>query len=490
MRRLLTLLISSTLLGSFTLFAGQTPAEYEQKFADEEREYAECVIALERERANAVVPVPKDEKEAKLYSIITDQINAAGCPQYKPDLKPIDTNVRLAGPTYSQLPKDIQVINCAWNDMNEFMACEQEREKFLAPLFAENKNLNSCADSKLTVLKVTDQTAWHNYFLQHGHDCTMKEFRAQAVALNSDSTSQANFEKNLANKKLKLDLTGLNIAYMPHMTYETNYLRFNFPYNLFFPGKGELLTPEGFRRYFKEMGANVKIIHRVSSATLTEQVAQSLRELKKLDKATAKKGGFVIITRSMGSLVLTALMLDHAAELPNLKQIIHVGGTTYGSVIAEHKSRFDYFLQNTVKGNIKNIGLINLIDFLDDWDLRLNDHIDNFMKEALKTSNLETLSFKNEAIQKRKEERMAAPVVNVLFLPPTDAKRALSDDPVRQNMAAYGPTEGSGRLGDIIAQGTTTTNLVLDDKGHLAFRDLSKPEAVHLFKAILATVSR
>jgi len=196
------------------------------------------------------------------------------------------------------------------------------------------------------------------------------------------------------------------------------------------------------------------------------------------------------VTRSMAYFILTALMLDHGHELKNLKQIIHVGGTTYGSVIPEHKTRFDYFLQNTVRTNLDKVGLIGFVDFIDDFDVRLKDHIDDFMTEAFRISNLEQLSFKNKSIQDRKHIKMPVPVVNVLFLPPTDELRVISDDPVRQNMAAYGPTEGSGKLVDIIAEGLMTTNLVWETKGHLAFRDLTQQEATQLYEAIFSTVLR
>ena len=104
------------------------------------------------------------------------------------------------------------------------MACEQAREQYLAQLFAKNENLNNCPSAKLSTLDLKDDLGWHNYFLKNGHDCTIKEFRTQAIEENVDRDAQSRFVKNLASKKpVKKDYKGLNLAYMPHMTYETSH---------------------------------------------------------------------------------------------------------------------------------------------------------------------------------------------------------------------------------------------------------------------------
>ena len=73
-------------------FANLSPAQYERKFAQDEREYAECVIALERARAASFIPRGKNKTEGIVFSIIRNQIFEADCPQYKPNLYPLETS--------------------------------------------------------------------------------------------------------------------------------------------------------------------------------------------------------------------------------------------------------------------------------------------------------------------------------------------------------------------------------------------------------------
>lgn len=476
------------LLTTLSAAHSESPAEYEERFADEERAMVECNFALDRARAVAFLPRGKSDKENRVYDIVRQQVYVAGCPQYTPYLHPQAPSAQMAGPLYSQLPQEIRAISCQWNEGDAYNTCEQAREQFLRPLFVGRST--DCPSSKLSTTSIYDAVGWHNYLLTNGYECASEDFKSRAIEMNQDQLAQQKFEVAVASPSVEVNLRGLNIAYIPPLAYERTDLRTKIPYKWFFKDAGERLTVQDFKRRMESLGANVKVIHRLSTGPLERQIEQSLRQLKEFDEETKDSGGFVAVTRSMGAMVMTAIMLDHAAELPNLKKIVHVGGTTYGSVIAEYKSRFDHFLQATIKPNIGAVPLIEWIDIFDDLDPRINNHIDDFFIAGFFRGNTATMSFKNPLVQDRKQQIIPVPIVNVILLPPKEENRVISTDPVFQNMAAYGPTEGSGRFVDVISQGSSTTNLVYSDLGHLAFRNLTKDQAIHLYQSIFATVGR
>ena len=513
-RALSLILITLGMSSAFAYNVDSKVIAEQNDYVDQERKAMSCVIA--QERADAIeegriplwdqVPYGTKGKKKKISSAIYAALSSANCDELYPEQVQIpQSRGESFIPVYSDIPQDISTLACGFNTLEDYKTCEFAREDYLRPYFLKRKKRCESVPDRKDIL--TDATYWHAYLLNNGYACTAQSFRATNMRNAQSLQLQIQIDKTLSEiekytnikqppvrkhpktqrpiqQKIVGPLNGLTLVIIPPLAYERSYFR-NAPYGWFGGSGGAKVSPSQMKKGLKDLGADkVYFIDRITSDPLSNQVAQTLPDLKRID--AKEKNGYVALTFSYGTAVMAKILRDHESELPNLKGVVNYGGTPHGSVIGEYKSRMDYFIKRQSIPNAKKaIGQAQWIDFLDDIDPFLSNTIDDSIVNAMKRENLLELSYKNPALHDpAREAAVEVPVVNYVLLNPTEEQRANDlRDPVYQNMLAYGPTEGSSRLVDVSFRSKNSYTVFMDDMGHLAFLYLDKKETT---KYILA----
>ncbi|OYZ19568.1 MAG: hypothetical protein B7Y39_11810 [Bdellovibrio sp. 28-41-41] len=350
-------------------------------------------------------------------------------------------------------------------------------------------------------------TYWQTLLHILGYDCTVTwyQWRSQKLnqAQNSVSRAQSESSQKIYAKNLKEIQSVPLRAQKAWLQGETFILIPQLGYDI--PDKPwaverERLQYSEMRLALQKLGARLIVIPRSTIAHRTAQIRETTVALKKFIEADKKHyeinnrtQTYYFLSRSMGAMVLREVLEQTPSLHPYVKAALSVGGTPYGSVIAEFKSRADIFDEVFYKTS-------NLIkDFVSDplgsvylgAKLGLDPQTKAFSQAVKYRQNYKSMS--HFEFQPHRQNHLPFPVVNLIFLPLSlknyynGSARIAEVDFTFMHMMMYGPTEGSSPLSHA-AWDTTRSQRIFDHEfNHLAFWQWDESTALRRWLAILKT---
>lgn len=336
---------------------------------------------------------------------------------------------------------------------------------------------------------------WHAFLLQHGYVCTVKEIKKRSQVVNERNNfqnAQAEFDalKTMSLPELKkmfrsvwadeIKAKTAKLALLPQLSYENGVVGSTFPYSLFLD-VNEKTNYSYLRAELGKLGMQATVIQRNSLASMEEQVAQTERGLARL------KSPHIVLSRSMGAMVMNTIKARAESGmgqgLQNVRSWIDMGGTPGGSVIADYKSRPDFFYEvvygDGMRASSYPLCLIAL-------DPRIPDHIADTAYKALDRGNLPTMTHWTRVPM---DPASTLPVLNLVFLAPGFERATSGVDPVYTHMLMYGPTEGSSPLARAFVD-TRNSARIFYDLDHLAFWKLTPQEGFALYLRTLISAKK
>lgn len=333
--------------------------------------------------------------------------------------------------------------------------------------------------------RIYDRTFWHAELFDQGYDCTVSRFKAASWQLNREKNfgwAQALFDsERTAIAKIPHDklpattLAGLHIAAFPQLAYDT-------------PAPLEKLTYKKLKKDIEALGGTLDVVERISASSAQKQIVDSANAFAKI-AAKYPKAKLLVLTRSMGGMVAREVLERYPNLRARVSGVVEIGSTPFGSVIADYKARGDAFDQNYIDRNDwKEILAINTIG-------RTNSHFRDLHFEALKRSNIATMSFRHFDPSASAARNLDLPVINVIQLPDSLGtyfrfKEPVNVDPAMMLMSMYGPIEGSSPLTHAAWDTSKSVRLFTADFNHLGFWGLSPDLAMDYTVAILKTAKR
>jgi hypothetical protein len=385
-------------------------------------------------------------------------------------------------------------------------------------------------DSELMAAKLADShkkydsLAWKGLLHHQGYDCVAKTYDEMSQDLNDQnnlgfaqdafadkleklknpSELSYNFFKNKLNQVLTKDHM---IILFPNLGYDipsdlprekltmTEWKKKNF----YSPSIKQRFQ-DGYqeeKKHVEPYGIRFETIERVTVESAEAQIADSEKKfIGVLHRELAKnpKTKFIIMGRSMGALVAREILQRNETTkinnktLPELiETVIFMGGTPYGSVIADYKTRFDSHDENFQQLTSLKASIARLFLDLKSFFTGVESHFERLIEAGRVRDNIKTMSFRNFN-SKKIELGTKSPykVVNLIYLRPkikgyfANSKLSEYTDPVFLHWTMYGPTEGSSPLSHAAWDTSKSVRIFLKSHNHLAGWNLTAEENINL----------
>lgn len=386
-----------------------------------------------------------------------------------------------------------------------------ELEKFL-----RNQPISSSKEcpieNELIKENIYNLSFWKEQLHLKGYDCAVKQFYAFSQSMNASSKAQETFENQLLGMGKNSSQRLKDFAQSKENFVSPNHVILFYPplgYDLPSKRPREQLTVEKWKkpnfespslkeRFEKELGIKFELIERDTLENInSHQIPKSMRRTIQLVEHHVNANAsvkFIVIGRSMGAYVAREVLeklKDHKIGNRRFSELVDsvllIGGTPWGSVIADYKSRVDQhdeiFSKSKYGINSLVYGALKLFSFIDIKDGRL--------KKIVETSrvrkNIESMSHRNfDAQQILDGAKSDYKVLNVIFLKP-EIKKYFENSPHTKEVdlvflqwAMYGPTEGSAPLSHSSWDTQNSKRVFVKSHNHLGFWNLTPDEGLDL----------
>ncbi len=347
-------------------------------------------------------------------------------------------------------------------------------------------------------MDIYNNAYWFSLLSLVGYDCTIDWYVKQSDELNTKiknihnqtSDPQTTYSKilNASPNQLNSIIRGQTFILIPQLGYDI-------PDKPNDPER-ERLSYKELGKYFSQLGARLVVIGRATLDSKDNQVSvtrSKILDFIKNDSGFDKK--YTFLSRSMGTMILREVIESTPELIPHIKGVVTIGGTPYGSVIADFKSRADlfddviYMSQNFISGLLKDpVGsLILLPRVIFDRDTK------KFLETIKFRLNYETMS--HNRFKPQLNEKLNFPLVNVLLLPRNlknyfnGSSRIAEVDFTFLHMMMYGPTEGSSPLAHASWDTQNSYRIIESEYNHLAFWQWDEPYALKVWLSAIGALS-
>ncbi len=381
--------------------------------------------------------------------------------------------------------------------------------------------------------KIYDHLAWKEILHYKGYDCASSIYGKLSQALNEKKEhrfAQEEFDNLIESLKNPNELshntfkTKLNKVLSPnHMIILFPNLGYDIPSDL--PREKLTLTEwkkknfyspslkqrfvSGYNIQGKKIdpyGIRFEMIERVTVEDAASQIKESEKKFIEILNRELKSNPdtrFIILGRSMGALVAREVLQKNKNTLVNnklvpsvIESVIFMGGTPYGSVIADYKARFDshdetYKMMTDFKASVAKL-FLDLQSFF----TGNQSHFKQLIEAGRERENIKSMSFRNfDSSLIEKNTGSPYKVVNLIYLRPrindyfANSKLSENADFVFLQWAMYGPTEGSSPLSHAAWDTSDSVRIFLSTHNHLAGWNLTSEENINLLIKTLELTS-
>jgi len=415
---------------------------------------------------------------------------------------------------------------------NYSSACLQSQEELDSSAQLLVNSLDKLSDT--AAANPYSVTFWKSYLHQWGYTCSTSLYYKFSQKLNSqkgfgkaqeifdaqiagfESVNSSNIQNQFGKVRSKLTKNHV-VIFFPPLGYDIPSDRPREQLTVSEWKKRDFYSPSMKQRFesgFLQNGVKVpgvgvpfELIERVTVEDLeTQQIPQSeLLFMAALEKhiLANSHAKFIVIGRSMGGLIAREVLsrtknsMVRGKKVSDLvENVIFIGATPYGSVIADYKSRVDQHDPTFRQMNSFQVDIAHTFLDLQSFFLGKESHFERLIEAGRNSQNVQKMSFKNYSISKISESAQSPfNVLNAIFLKKSTknyfekATKSQDADYVFMHWAMYGPTEGSSPLSHASWDTSNASRVFVKNYNHLAYWNLTPEAGLNLILKSIQTAA-